>query len=254
MASATVQQNTNTLFDQIKSFVAAPSIPNLLAKYDLQNYVVPGLFIAAGTVAIVIIYRLSVLSRRKGALLIDAKDRQLALALKEKDEQIERIKQEKDEQIEQITNKALADKRDSDDRIALAEVSAALANQRAAEIEKENLELKLANRRISEKQHKILVDILSKKTGQVVIETMGDPESGLFAEDIVKVFTDSKWEIGGKLLPQGVVWTGLMVYKSSGSDAATVLQALKAAKIPFSVRSETRDKATIMVGGNPSLF
>ena len=243
MASATVQQNTNTLFDQIKSFVVAPSIPNLLAKYDLQNYVVPGLFIAAGTVAIVIIYRLSVLSRRKGALLIDAKDRQLALALKEKDEQ-----------IEQITNKALADKRDSDDRIALAEVSAASANQRAAEIEKENLELKLANRRISEKQHKILVDILSKKTGQVVIETMGDPESGLFAEDIVKVFTDSKWEIGGKLLPQGVVWTGLMVYKPSGSDAATVLQALKAAKIPFSVRSETRDKATIMVGGNPSLF
>lgn len=186
--------------------------------------------------------------------MIDAKDRQLALALKEKDEQIERIKQEKDEQIEQITNKALADKRDSDDRITLAEVCAALANQRAAEIEKENLELKLANRRISEKQHKILVDILSKKTGQVVIETMGDPESGLFAEDIVKVFTDSKWEIGGKLLPQGVVWTGLMVYKPSGSDAATVLQALKAAKIPFSVRSETRDKATIMVGGNPSLF
>jgi hypothetical protein len=44
------------------------------------------------------------------------------------------------------------------------------------------------------------------------------------------------------------------VYKSPDPDAAIVVQALKAAMIPFSVRSETRDKATIMVGGNPPLF
>jgi hypothetical protein len=70
----------------------------------------------------------------------------------------------------------------------------------------------------------------------------------------VKTFTDSKWGIRGKLLPLGVVWTGLIVYKSPDPDAAIVVQALKAAMIPFSVRSETRDKATIMVGGNPPLF
>ena len=223
----------------------APNMPDLQAKYDLYNNVLLGLLIVAGAIAIAITV-FSVLSSRKSAQLMKAKDRELALALKDKDVQIERIKQEKDEQIEQTKRTALME----------AEKSAILASRRATEIEKENLELKqqLANRRITEKQHKILVDILSKKTGRIIIETMGDPESGLFAEDIVKTFIDSGWELRGRLLPQGVVWTGLILYKSPDPDAATVMQALKCAGMPFSVGGETRANATIMVGGKPPQF
>jgi flagellar biosynthesis/type III secretory pathway M-ring protein FliF/YscJ len=211
----------------------------------LYNNVLLGLLIVAGAIAIAVTAVL-VLSSRKGAALMNAKDRELALALEEKDVQIERIKQEKDEQIEQIKSEALVE----------AEKSAALASRRAAEMEKEYLELKqqLANRRITKSQHKVLVDILSKKTGRIIIETMGDPESGLFAEDILKTFIDSGWALQGRLLPQGVVWTGLILYKSPDPDAATVMQALESAGIPFSVGSETRANATIMVGGKPPLF
>ena len=59
------------------------------------------------------------------ATSMNAKDRQLALALKNKDIEIERIKQERDDQIEQIKGKTLADKREPDKKIALAEKSAA---------------------------------------------------------------------------------------------------------------------------------
>jgi hypothetical protein len=247
MMDAATQQNTNgTSVGQIKeALVLAPNTPDLQAKYDLYNNVVLGLLFVAGAIAIAIAVFL-VLSSRKSAELMKAKDRDLALVLKDKDAQNERIKQEKDEQIEQIKSTALVE----------AEKSAILGSRRAAAIEKENLELKqqLANRRLTEKQHKILVDILSKKPGRIIIETMGDPESGLFAEDILKTFIDSGWELRGRLLPQGVVWTGLILYKSSDPDAVTVMQALKFAEIPFSVGSETRTNATIMVGGKPPLF
>jgi hypothetical protein len=67
-------------------------------------------------------------------------------------------------------------------------------------------------------------------------------------------FAGSGWAGEGRLLPQGVVWTGLVVYRSSNPDAATVMQALTAAAIPFSVGSETCAQVTIMVGGKPPLF
>lgn len=246
LSTAQPQSANGTLIVQIKeALVVIPNTPDLQAKYDLYSNVALGLLIVAGAI-VVAITALSVLSSRKNAELMDAKERQFTLALRDKDEQIERIKQEKDEQIEQIKSKALVE----------VEKSAALARHRSAEIEKENLELKqqLANRRITEEQHKILVDILSKQIGRITIETMGDPESGLFAEDMVKTFTDSGWEIDGKFLPQSIVLSGLMVYKSSGPDDATVVQALRAAGIPFSIGSGTRPNATIMVGGKPPLF
>ncbi len=247
MMSAATQQDTHgTPVGQIKeALVVALNTAELQAKYDLYNNVVLGLLIVAGAIVIAVAAFL-VLSSRKSAELMNAKDRESALALKEKDLQIERIQQEKDEQIEQIKSEALVE----------AEKSAALASRQAAEMEKEYLELKqqLANRRITKKQHMVLVDILSKKTGRIIIETMGDPESGLFAEDVLKTFIDSGWELQGRLLPQGVVWTGLILYKSPDPDAATVMQALKSAGIPFSMGSEIRANATIMVGGKPPLF
>jgi len=125
-----------------------------------------------------------------------------------------------------------------------------------AELEHENLMLqeKLANRRITPEQHRILVDFLTKKPGTIIIETMSDSESGLFAADFLKTFIDAKWQIGGKHFPLGVVWTGLIVYDSLDPNAVAVAEALKAAKIPFSIGTERREKATIMVGGKPPMF
>ena len=298
MKSSTARQNTgSTPIDQIKApLVEAPNSPDLQTtkcarysnivlgllivaaamvvaitaysvlsgrksaelRYDL-NDIVLGLLVVAVTIVVAIAAFL--LSNRKSAILMDAKDRRLTLVVKDKNIEIKRIKQEKDEQIAQIQN-------GSDSWIAVAEQFADLAKQRADEIEKENLKLKqkladkekleleqkLANRRITEQQHKILVDILSKKPGQIIIETMGDPESGLFAEDIFKTFIDSGWKVRGRFPPQNVVWTGLIFYKSADPDAATVMQVLKCAGIPFSVGSETRATATITVGGKLPLF
>lgn len=140
--------------------------------------------------------------------------------------------------------------------IASANKMAGEANERSAELERENLILqqKLANRRITKPQHDFLVNFLSKKRGQVIIETMGDSESGLFAADILKTFEDSKWAIGGKHFPLGVVWTGLIVFDSKDPDALTIVQAFQAAGIPVSVGTEKRVKATIMIGGKPPIF
>jgi hypothetical protein len=137
-----------------------------------------------------------------------------------------------------------------------ANEQAGIANERAAELEKENLILqqKLANRRITKAQHDVLVAFLSKKRGRIIIETMSDSESGLFAADFLKTFTDSGWEIAGKHFPLAVVWTGLILYNSADPDALTVAKALKLAGIPFSIGTEQRDKATIMVGGKPPMF
>lgn len=140
--------------------------------------------------------------------------------------------------------------------LATQQERAAAADAQVAGLVRENLILqqKLANRRISKEQHKILVDFLSKRPGQIIIETMGDSESGLFASDILKTFEDSGWTIGGKNFPLGVIWTGLIVYNSDDPDALTVAEAFKAAGIPFAIGNEKRAKATIMVGGRPAIF
>jgi hypothetical protein len=138
----------------------------------------------------------------------------------------------------------------------VAREKAGEANERAAGFERENLILqqKLANRRISKEQHKFLVDVLSKRRGRVIIETMGDAESGLFAADILRTFEDSEWTIGGKYFPQGVIWTGLIIYNSDDPDALAIAEAFKADGIPFSVGAERTEKAAIMLGAKPATF
>jgi hypothetical protein len=133
---------------------------------------------------------------------------------------------------------------------------AATANERAAELEKENLKLqqKLANRRITKEQHDFLVDFLSKRRGTIIIETMSDSESGLYAADLLKTFIDAHWKIGGKHFPTAVIWIGLNVLDSSDPDASTVAEAFKAAGIPFNIGTEKREKATIMIGGKAPMF
>ena len=170
-----------------------------------------------------------------------AKEAKLSIELKDKDQKIG------------DANKAAAE---AFQRAANAELEAARANERAAELQKENLILqqKLANRRITEAQHDALVGLLSRRRGSIIIESMGDSESGLDAADFLRVFTAAPWAIAGTNFPLGVVWIGLLVYQSPGPDTFAVMQAFQAAAIPFSRATETRDRATIMVGGKPPMF
>jgi hypothetical protein len=129
---------------------------------------------------------------------------------------------------------------------------------RAAELERVNIELreKMASRRISAEQHNILVDILSKSPAPFDIALMGDPESVLFANDLLKTFADAHWAVGQKELPLSEIWTGLVLFQTDDPAGSIMLQALTAAKIPFSIGDDAhkRSKATIMVGNKPSQF
>jgi len=140
--------------------------------------------------------------------------------------------------------------------IAKANESASQAQERAANLERENVTLqqKLANRRLTKAQHDFLVDFLSKRRGTIIIESMGDSESGMYAADFLKTFTDAGWTNGGTFFPLGKVWIGLIVYLSADPDALTIADSLKGAGIPFSIGNEKRDKATILIGGKAPMF
>jgi hypothetical protein len=139
---------------------------------------------------------------------------------------------------------------------AVANKAAAEASLHAAQVERQNIELrqKFANRRITAEQHAELVAILSTHPNGFNIEAMGDPESGMYAADILKTFADAGWVVDKKEFPLGVIWTGLIVFQSDDPAAAEMSKALHDAGIPFSVGNERRDKATIMVGGKPPVF
>jgi hypothetical protein len=142
--------------------------------------------------------------------------------------------------------------------IAKANAQIAAANVRVAKAEKQNLDLraKIASRRITEEQHQILVDELSRSPGAFDMAAMGDPESSLFASDILKTLADAGWTIGTRELPLHEIWTGLVLFQTDDPAARQILDALLKAKIPFSIgdTAHKRDKATIMVGNKPSLF
>ncbi|MFL9863206.1 hypothetical protein PQR67_03350 [Paraburkholderia fungorum] len=139
---------------------------------------------------------------------------------------------------------------------ARANEAAAAANLHAAEVEQQNIELrrKFASRRIDADQHKVLVAELSKQPGVFNIEVMGDPDSGMYAADILKTFTDAGWTVDKKEFPLGVIWTGIILFQTDDPAAAVIAHALKEAKIPFSIGNEYHEKATIMIGGKPPVF
>ncbi|MBG6188430.1 hypothetical protein [Flavobacterium sp. CAN_S2] len=137
-----------------------------------------------------------------------------------------------------------------------ANESAAKSNLRAIEVEKQNIELriKFSSRHIDKKQYDILVSILSKNPSTFNIETMGDPESGMYAADILKTFLDSGWNVDKKEFPLGVIWTGIQIFQTNDPAALYIADALKAAKIKFNIGNEFREKATIMIGGKPQVY
>jgi len=139
---------------------------------------------------------------------------------------------------------------------AKANENAAKSNLRAAEVEKQNTELriKFSNRRIDEDQHEILVRELSKTPSVFNIETMSDSESCIYAADILKTFLDSKWTVKEKAFPLGINWVGIIIYQTNDPVSLYIADAFKKANIDFSIGPEFREKATIMVGGKPPVF
>jgi hypothetical protein len=139
---------------------------------------------------------------------------------------------------------------------AEANKSAAKSNLRAAEVEKQNIELriKFSSRHINQKQYGILVTELSKNPSTFNIETMGDPESGMYAADIFKTFLDSGWKVDKKEFPLGVIWEGIIIYQTNDPAALRIADAFKKAAINFKIGDQFHEKATIMIGGKPQTF
>ena len=139
---------------------------------------------------------------------------------------------------------------------ALANESAAKSNLRAAEVEKQNIELriKFSSRHIDKKQYNILFSELTKNPSSSNIQTMGDPESGMYAADILKIFLDSGWKVDKKEFPMGVIWEGIIIFQTNDPAALHIADALKAAGISFKIGNEFHEKATIMIGGKPQTF
>jgi len=157
---------------------------------------------------------------------------------------------------ERLALVAKADAAKANENAAFANESAAKSNLRAAEVEKQNAELriKFANRRINSEQHKILLQELSKNPSSFNMETMGDSESGIYAADILKTFTDSKWTIDKKVFPMGIIWIGIIIFQTNDPATLYIAEAFKKAGIEFKIGDQFREKATIMIGGKPPVF
>ena len=103
--------------------------------------------------------------------------------------------------------KAIENAAKANESAALAYESAAKSNLRAEEVEKQNIELriKFSSRHIDENTYKILLRELSKNPSSFDIQTMSDPESGMYAADFLKTFLDAGWKVDKKEFPLGVI-------------------------------------------------
>lgn len=144
----------------------------------------------------------------------------------------------------------------ANENAAFANENAAKSNLRAEQVEKQNIELriKFSSRHIDENTYKILLSELSKSPSSFNIQTMGDPESGMYAADILKTFLDSGWKVDKKEFPLGVIWEGIIIFKTNDPASLIMADALKKAGIEFKIGNEFHEKATIMIGGKPKAF
>ena len=123
-----------------------------------------------------------------------------------------------------------------------------------AQFETERLRADFANRRVTIDQHDRLVNALSKSKGTINFDVMGDTESGLYAADLLKVFTDAGWTIGEKTFPLGEIWTGLSLENNNDPLSIAVAGAFNQAAIPLLRSHRGRPPVTLMVGGKPPVF
>jgi hypothetical protein len=166
-----------------------------------------------------------------------------------------RYTERKDELVAHQQNEV---QRQHDEEIARLHLETAKADERATQLERENLEIrtKIAGRRITQEQHEILHSELAKSPGIFNIQSMIDGESALFASDIFQTFVGANWTIDKKEFPLGEIWTGLIIFQTDDPAALRVAEAFKAAHIPFLIgdAEHKKEKLTIMVGAKPSPF
>jgi hypothetical protein len=115
---------------------------------------------------------------------------------------------------------------------------------------------KVSNRRITPEQHDKLVGTLKNNPSEFDLAHMGDPESILYSNDIIKTLTDAGWRLGQKEMPLDQHWTGLTILSSDDVSSGVLLVAFLNAQIEiFKGNPEfPRKKATIMVGSKPAKF
>jgi hypothetical protein len=135
---------------------------------------------------------------------------------------------------------------------------------KAAEAERQNIELrrKFSSRRLSPEQHRILLEELSKHPATFHFGTMSDPESQLFAADILKTFKEAGWVLDSPPeLPLGVLWTNLVLFNPQDPSAIVIANTLRAARIPFGYSpippewgTKWKERTTLMIGAKPAAF
>ena len=96
---------------------------------------------------------------------------------------------------------------------------------------------------------------LSKNPTTFNMKVMSDPESGFYAEDILRTLKSAGWQVESKTLPIGELWEGLVLSFHTDDPAMPQLaEAFKKANIPFTYGNEKSPKVTIIVGGKPPAF
>jgi hypothetical protein len=131
----------------------------------------------------------------------------------------------------------------ADARVASLEQDAANAKTIAATAEQSLLELQqhLAHRRISKSDHdKFVASLLPYQGSAVALTEFGELEAGQFADDIISVFRDAKWNVALSLKNTiSPPFYSLVYYVDESSEAGKHLAAILRQLPTASVRSGT---------------
>lgn len=119
---------------------------------------------------------------------------------------------------------------EANERATKLELEASQQRERAAKAEHDLFELqqRLAWRRIGPREHSAFVATLKPFAGSTVeITKLGDFEAGQFADDIIRVFAETKWNV--RLITIGIgspPTYGLLCSINDGSSAGKALAAI----------------------------
>jgi hypothetical protein len=147
--------------------------------------------------------------------------------------------------------------REANERSLKLEIEAAQQRERAAKSERDLLTLqqRLAPRRINSTEHSIFVSALKPFAGATVeITKLGDAEAGQFADDIIAIFTEAKWNlqlttVGSYSPPPYGLQCAINQEKPAGKVLAAIAEKLPTAHIDSVPELPT--VARILVGLKP---
>jgi hypothetical protein len=145
----------------------------------------------------------------------------------------------------------------ANERASKIELEAAQQRERAAKAEHDLLELqqRLAWRRVSPKEYSAFVAALKPYQGSAVeVTKLGEAEAGQFADDLIKMLTDAKWNvslnISGYVSPPPYGLKCLVNDATpAGKALAAILKSLPTATVESNPKLPTT--ATILVGLRP---